>query len=140
MPTMRDNATRVKRFRELKATLRTDRSRLLVGLDIAQAEHVVHVRHAHTRIVTPALTIPNTTRGFAQLWARLQQAQRATGCKVEAPPSTPSTFVEEGTGSATMETGTARHEADGCVSARDLGRQRARQVLPRADGAPPTKG
>ena len=64
MPTMRDNATRVKRFRELKATLRTNRERLLVGLDIAQAEHVVHVRHAHTRVVVPTLTIPNSTRGF----------------------------------------------------------------------------
>jgi transposase len=81
MTTMRDNATRVKRFRELKATLRTNRERLLVGLDIAQAEHVVHLRHAHTRVVTPALTIPNTTRGFAELWARIQQAQRATGCQ-----------------------------------------------------------
>ncbi len=81
MTTMRDNAIRVKRFRELKATLRTDRHRLLVGLDIAQAEHVVQVRHAHTRIVVPQCTIPNTTRGFAQLWARIQQAQRATGCR-----------------------------------------------------------
>lgn len=81
MPTMRDNATRVKRFRELKATLRTNRARLLVGLDIAQAEHLVHVRHAHTRVVTAELVIPNTTRGFAQLWARIQQAQRATGCR-----------------------------------------------------------
>jgi len=81
MTTMRDNATRVKRFRELKATLRTNRERLLVGLDIAQAEHVVHLRHAHTRVVVPALTISNTTRGFAQLWAQIQQAQRATGCR-----------------------------------------------------------
>jgi len=81
MQTVRDNASRVKRFRELKATLRTNRQRLLVGLDIAQAEHVVHLRHAHTRVVTPTLTIPNTTRGFAQLWARIQQAQRATGCR-----------------------------------------------------------
>jgi transposase len=81
MATVRDNTTRVKRFRELKATLRTDRSRLLVGLDIAQAEHVVHLRHAHTRVVTPALTIPNTTRGFTQLWAAITRAQRATGCR-----------------------------------------------------------
>jgi transposase len=81
MTTMPDNAMRVKRFRELKATLRTAHHRLLVGLDIAQAEHVLHVRHAHTRVVIPTLTIPNTTRGFTQLWARLQQAQRATGCR-----------------------------------------------------------
>ena len=81
MPTMRDNATRVKRFRELKATLRTNRDRLLVGLDIAQAAHVVHLRHAHTRVVVPTFTLPNSTRGFAQLWARVQQAQRATGCR-----------------------------------------------------------
>jgi transposase len=81
MATMRDNATRVKRFRELKSTLRTNRKRLLVGLDIAQAEHVVHLRHAHTRIVVPQLGIPNSTRGFAQLWARIEQAQRATGCR-----------------------------------------------------------
>jgi transposase len=81
MATVRDNTTRVKRFRELRATLRTDRTRLLVGIDVAQAEHVVHLRHAHTRVVVPSLTIPNTTRGFTQLWARLQQAQRATGCR-----------------------------------------------------------
>jgi len=81
MSTMQENVQRVKRFRELKATLRTDRSRLLVGLDIAQAEHVAQLRHAHTRIVVPTLTIPNSTRGFAQLWARIAQAQRATGCR-----------------------------------------------------------
>ena len=81
MATMRDNATRVKRFRELKSTLRTNRKRLLVGLDIARAEHVVHLRHAHTRIVVPQLVISNSTRGFTQLWARIQQAQRATGCR-----------------------------------------------------------
>jgi transposase len=80
MPSVRTNAARVKRFRELKATLRTQRERLLIGLDIAQAEHVVHVRHAHTRVVIPELTIPNSTRGFTQLWARIQQAQRATRC------------------------------------------------------------
>jgi transposase len=81
MATMEDNAQRVKRFRELKATLRTDRTRLLVGLDVAQAEHVVHLRHAHTRVVTPALTIPNTTRGFAQLWAAITRARHTTGCR-----------------------------------------------------------
>lgn len=81
MATMHDNGERVKRFRELKATLRTNRERLLVGLDVAQADHVVHLRHAHTRVVVPSLTIPNTTRGFTALWARIQQAQRATGCR-----------------------------------------------------------
>jgi transposase len=81
MATLPDNGERVKRFRALKATLRTDRSRLLVGIDVASAEHVVHRRHAHTRVVVPTLTIPNTTRGFAQLWARIQHAQRSTGCR-----------------------------------------------------------
>ncbi len=81
MATMQDNGERVKRFRELKATLRTNRARLLVGIDVAQAEHVIHLRHAHTRVVVPRLTIPNTTRGFAELWARIQQAQRSTGCR-----------------------------------------------------------
>jgi len=81
MTTMKDNVQRVKRFRELKATLRTNRARLLVGLDIAEAAHEIQVRHAHTRIVVPQLTIPNSTRGFTQLWARIQQAQRATGCR-----------------------------------------------------------
>ena len=81
MPTMRDNATRVKRFRELKATLRTNRHRLLVGLDVAQAAHVAHLRHAHTRVVVPTLTIPNTRRGFTQLWAAIQRGQRSTGCR-----------------------------------------------------------
>ncbi len=81
MSTMRDNVQRVKRFRALKATLRSHRARLLVGIDVAQAAHVVHLRHAHTRVVVPTLTIPNTRAGFAQLWARIQQAQRATGCR-----------------------------------------------------------
>ena len=81
MPSVRTNASRVKRFRELKATLRTNRERLLVGIDVAQAEHVVHLRQAHTRVVVPSLTIPNSTRGFTALWARIQQAQRATGCR-----------------------------------------------------------
>jgi transposase len=81
METVRDNGTRIKRFRELKATLRTDRTRLLVGIDVAQAEHAIHLRHAHTRVVVPTLTIPNTTRGFTQLWAAVTRAQRATGCR-----------------------------------------------------------
>jgi transposase len=81
MATLQDNGERVKRFRELKATLRTNRQRLLVGIDVAQAEHLVHLRHAHPRVVVPRLTVPNTTRGFAQLWARIQQAQRSTGCR-----------------------------------------------------------
>jgi transposase len=81
MPSLRSNAIRIKRFRELKADLRTNRHRLLVRLDIAQGAHVAHLRHAHTRVVVPTLTIPNTTRGFTELWARIQQAQRATGCR-----------------------------------------------------------
>jgi transposase len=52
-----------------------------VGVDVAQAAHVVHLRHAHTRIVVPRLTIPNTTKGFAALWTQIQQAQRTTGCR-----------------------------------------------------------
>ena len=92
MSTMPANVQRVKRFRELKATLRTDRTRLLVGIDVAQAEHVVHLRHAHTRVVVPTLTIPNTTRGFTHLWTRIQQAQRAAGRPapdIVLPPSMP---------------------------------------------------
>ena len=81
MASVREKSQRIKRCRELKATLRTDRTRLLVGIDVAQAEHAVRVRRAHTRIVVPALTIPNTTRGFTQRWTRIQQAQRATGCQ-----------------------------------------------------------
>jgi len=81
MPTMRDNGERVKRFRELKATLRTNRQRLLVGIDVAQAAHVVHLRQAHTGVVTPRLTIPNTRRGFTQLWQAITRAQRTTGCR-----------------------------------------------------------
>ncbi len=57
MPTLRDNTTRIKRFRELKGTLRTRQDRVLVGIDVAQAAHVVHLRQAHTRVLLPALTI-----------------------------------------------------------------------------------
>jgi len=81
MPTLRDNTIRIKRFRDLKATLRINRDRLLVGIDVALAAHVVHLRQAHTRVLIPSLTIPNTTRGFAQLWAAIEQAQHATGCR-----------------------------------------------------------
>ena len=70
MATLRDNIIRFKRFQRLKVTLRTDRSRLLVGLDIAQAKHMVHLRHARTRVVTPRSrsqtppgTSPNCGRG-----------------------------------------------------------------------------
>ncbi len=81
MPTVRENGSRVKRFRELKTTLRTNRERLLVGIDVAQREHVVHLRQAHTRVLTTALTVPNTTRGFTQLWTAITRAQRAAGCR-----------------------------------------------------------
>lgn len=79
--TLQDNGERVKRFRALKATLRTNRQRRLVGIDVAQAEPVVPRRHAHTRVVVPTRTIPNTTRGFTQLGMRIEQAQRSTGCR-----------------------------------------------------------
>ena len=82
MATVRDNAIRVKRFRELKATLRTDRTRLLVGIDVAQAEHVVHLRHAHTRVVVPSAHHPEHHPGLHRSSGRrIQQAQRATGCR-----------------------------------------------------------
>ena len=71
MPSILDNATRIKTFRELKATLRSRRDRLLVGIDIAKAQHVAQVRLAHARILEPKLTIPNTQAGFATFWARL---------------------------------------------------------------------
>ena len=67
MPIIRSNAIRIKRFRELKETLRTKRDRLLVGIDIAKAQHVAQVRHAHTRILDGKVTIPNTTAGFLSL-------------------------------------------------------------------------
>ncbi len=54
--------------------------RLLLRIDIARADHVVPVRQAHTRVVVRQLVIPNTTRGFAQRWAAIPRAQRATGC------------------------------------------------------------
>ncbi len=88
MPIIRSNAIRIKRFRELKADLRTNRDRLLVGIDIAKAEHVAQVRHAHTCILDKQLTIPNTQAGFAAFWAHLVQRGAETGvteivCAVE---------------------------------------------------------
>jgi transposase len=77
---MRSNGDRIKRFRELKATLRTQRDRLLVGIDIAKAQHVAQLRVAHGQIVVPKVGIPNTTAGFAAFWRQVQTAQRATGC------------------------------------------------------------
>jgi transposase len=88
MATIRSNALRVKRFRELKATLRTQQDRLLVGIDIAKAQHVAQVRLAHTRILDKHITVPNTQAGFERFWAHLQQRQAETGvaelvCAVE---------------------------------------------------------
>jgi transposase len=88
MHTIPSNATRVQRFRQLKATLRTAHDRLLVGIDVAKAQHVAQVRLAHTRILEPKLTIPNTHAGFEAFWARLQARRREAGvselvCAVE---------------------------------------------------------
>jgi len=79
MRTLRDNATRIKRFRELKADLGTKRDRLLVGIDIAKAQHVAQVRHAHTRLLDKRLPIPNTPAGFAAFWAHLERRRQETG-------------------------------------------------------------
>jgi transposase len=81
MPIIRSNAIRIKRFRELKATLRTNRGRLLVGIDIAKAQDVAQVRLAHTQIVDKALTIPNTQAGFESFWAHLESRQAETGVR-----------------------------------------------------------
>lgn len=88
MPIIRSNAIRIKRFRELKADLRTRRDRLLVGIDIAKAQHVAQLRLAHTRVLDKQLDIPNTWAGFDRFWAHLQRRQRETGaaeivCAVE---------------------------------------------------------
>ncbi len=109
MPTMRDNATRVKRFRELKTTLRTNRQRLLVGLDIAQAEHLVHVRHAHTRVVTPALTrTVNGTLPLLPLYAILAPLCRVAHASMRRGPCTMSwcAGLNADRSSATSECGT----------------------------------
>ncbi len=88
MHTIRPNAIRVKRFRELKENLRTKRDRLLVGIDVAKAEDVAQVRHAHTRILDKQVRIPNTQAGFEAFWAHLVQRCAETGvteivCAVE---------------------------------------------------------
>ena len=88
MPSILDNATRIKTFRELKATLRSRRDRLLVGIDIAKAQHVAQIRLAHIGILDAKVTIPNTRAGFEAFWARLVAHQAATGapeivCAVE---------------------------------------------------------
>jgi transposase len=88
MPSIRPNAIRIKRFRELKENLRTKRDRLLVGIDIAKAQHVAQVRLAHTRILEQRFNFPNTGAGFERLWAHLQARRQETGvseivCAVE---------------------------------------------------------
>ena len=81
MESIRPNAVRVNRFRELKATLRTRRDRLLVGIDVAKVQHVAQVRLAHTRILDPQLIVPNTRAGFAAFWAHLAARQAETGAE-----------------------------------------------------------
>jgi len=88
MPSIRPNAIRIKRFRELKADLRTQRDRLLVGIDIAKAQHVAQVRLAHTRLLDKRVGIPNTEAGFEGFWGHLQARRAAVGtteivCAVE---------------------------------------------------------
>lgn len=80
MRIIRSNAIRIKRFRELKADLRTKRDRLLVGIDIAKAQHVAQLRLAHTRILDKQLVIPNTRAGFAAFGDHLAARQAETGC------------------------------------------------------------
>ncbi len=88
MHTIPDNTTRVQRFRELKATLRTRRACLIVGIDIAKATHVAQVRLAHTRVLEAKRPVPNTEAGFTAFWTRLQAHATAAGvseivCAVE---------------------------------------------------------
>jgi len=81
MHTIPDNATRIKCFREVKATLRTSRERLVVGIDIAKAAHVAQVRLAHTRILEAKLPVLNTAVAFAAFWTRLQTHAAAAGVR-----------------------------------------------------------
>src|SRR3990172_7676883 len=88
MPIIRPNAIRIKRFRDLKADLRTRRDRLLVGIDIAKAQHVAQGRLAHTQVLDGKVDIPNTRAGFARFWGHLEGRRRETGvsevvCAVE---------------------------------------------------------
>jgi transposase len=88
MPSIRSNAIRIKRFRELRENLRTRRDRLLVGIDIAKRQHVAQIRLAHTRVLEKQRDIPNTQAGFTEFWERLQAHRAATGvteivCAVE---------------------------------------------------------
>jgi hypothetical protein len=79
--TLPDNTTRIKRFRELKATLRTARDRLVVGIDIAKATHVAQVRLAHTRVLEAKRPVPHTAAGFTAFWTRLQAHATAAGMR-----------------------------------------------------------
>jgi transposase len=72
---------RIKRFRELKATLQAQRDRLLVGIDIAKAQHVAQVRLAHTRVLEQRFGFANTRAGFEAVWARLEGHRQATGAR-----------------------------------------------------------
>lgn len=81
MESIHPNGERIKRFRELKATLRTQRDRLLVGIDVAKAAAVTQIRLAHTRILERQVVLPMTTAGFTAFWRRLERHQRATGAQ-----------------------------------------------------------
>jgi transposase len=79
MASLRTNVQRVKRFRELKATLRTARARLLIGCDIGKRQHVAQVRLAHTAVLEKVVAIPNTLAGFRAFWRQVQAHQQRTG-------------------------------------------------------------
>ncbi len=81
MASIHPNGERIKRFRELKATLRTQRDWLLVGIDVAKAAAVAQIRLAHTRILERQVVLPMTTAGFTAFWRRLERHPRVTGAQ-----------------------------------------------------------
>jgi len=89
MSIIRPNAIRIKRFREIEHDLRTRRDRLLVGIDIAKAQHVAQVRLAHTRTTGCAEIVCalEPTGTYHRALARLLEVQGPMSCS--SPPGGP---------------------------------------------------
>ena len=66
MASMRSNGDRIKRFRELKTTLRTQRDRLLVGIDVAKAEDVARRIEGAKEVKNLLQVVPGAQRAIVQ--------------------------------------------------------------------------
>jgi transposase len=72
----------VRKFEELKASLRRGDARLLVGIDVAKDAHVARVEHSDGTVLLEKVGIANTREGFESFRNRLEELRKTTGLEV----------------------------------------------------------